>query len=134
MIQRRVIFALSGLVVIGLGLGSRRFGDSLPYFVSTYAGDTLWAVMAFLGISCCVPHWSILQRSLLALLFAFSVEVSQLYHAPWIDEIRSTTLGALALGHGFLWSDLVCYTAGITGASITEYCLVARAESKKMEG
>ena len=34
------------------------------------------------------------------------VEESQLYHASWIDSIRGTTLGALVLGHGFLWSDL----------------------------
>ena len=45
---------LSGLVLIAmtifLGIGSRRFGHSLPGFVAAYAGDTLWALMAFLGI------------------------------------------------------------------------------------
>jgi len=41
-----------------------------------------------------------------------AVELSQLYHAPWIDPIRRTTLGGLVLGFGFLWSDLACYAAG----------------------
>jgi hypothetical protein len=41
------------------------------------------------------------------------VEVGQLYHAPWIDTIRSTPIGGLALGHGFLWSDLACYAGGV---------------------
>jgi len=47
-----------------------------------------------------------------ALVISFAVEVSQLYHAEWIDGIRETRLGALTLGSGFLWSDLVCYTLG----------------------
>ncbi|MDO4536447.1 MAG: DUF2809 domain-containing protein, partial [Clostridium perfringens] len=38
---------------------------------------------------------------------------SQIYHAPWIDSIRNTTLGGLVLGFGFLWSDILCYTIGI---------------------
>ena len=41
------------------------------------------------------------------------VELSQLYHAPWIDSIRETTLGGLILGFGFLWSDTACYTVGV---------------------
>ena len=44
---------------------------------------------------------------------SYSIEISQLYHAPWIDAIRNTILGGLILGFGFLWSDLVCYTIGI---------------------
>jgi len=40
-------------------------------------------------------------------------EVSQFYHAPWIDSIRSTTLGGLVLGFGFKLSDLVCYCVGV---------------------
>ena len=49
----------------------------------------------------------------IALAFSYLIEVSQLYHAPWIDAIRATTLGALVLGFGFLWSDIACYTVGI---------------------
>ena len=45
--------------------------------------------------------------------FSVAVEVSQLYHAPWIDSIRHTTLGGLILGFDFLWSDLVCYAVGV---------------------
>jgi hypothetical protein len=41
------------------------------------------------------------------------VEISQLYHGSWIDAIHQTTLGDLALGYGFLWSDLICYGVGI---------------------
>ncbi len=45
--------------------------------------------------------------------FSVAIELSQLYHAPWIDSIRQTTLGGLILGFGFLWSDLACYAVGV---------------------
>ena len=41
--------ALIALTVV-LGIGSRRYADFLPSFVAAYAGDTLWALAAFLGI------------------------------------------------------------------------------------
>lgn len=53
-------------------------------------------------------------------LFSLTVELSQLYHAPWIDELREIHLGALLLGHSFLWSDVVCYGAGVCVGALTE--------------
>ena len=61
--------------------------------------------------------------ALLALTFAWGIEFSQIYHAPWIDDIRATTLGALLLGAGFLWSDLVCYAVGVAIGVVGERCL-----------
>jgi hypothetical protein len=102
-----------------LGLASRRFGEHLPEFVARYAGDTLWALLAFLAMSCLRPRASLGRRAAGALLFAYAIELSQLYRAPWIDAVRRTTLGGLVLGFGFLWSDLLCYAIGILfGAAI----------------
>jgi hypothetical protein len=100
-------------LTIALGLGSRRFGHSLPGFVSAYSGDMLWALVDFLAIGLFLPRLSTWRIAALAMSFSVMIEVSQLYHAPWIDSIRGTTLGALVLGHGFLWSDLACYVAGV---------------------
>ncbi|QDV37713.1 hypothetical protein [Tautonia plasticadhaerens] len=41
--------AMIALVAV-LAIGSRRFASHLPGFVAAYAGDTLWATAAFLGI------------------------------------------------------------------------------------
>ena len=59
-------------------------------------------------------------RACIAIVSAYLVEVSQLYHAPWIDTIRQTTLGGLVLGHGFLWSDFACYSVGVTAGVVAE--------------
>jgi hypothetical protein len=48
----------------------------------------------------------------LALLTAFTVEISQLVRVEWLDAIRSTRLGTLLLGRGVLWSDLLVYSVG----------------------
>ncbi len=89
-------------------------------FLAEYAGDTLWALMLFLLISTLLAGRQVLARAAISLALAFLVEVSQLFHAPWIDSIRQSTLGGLVLGFGFLWTDLVCYTVGIATGSLTE--------------
>jgi hypothetical protein len=103
------------LIVVGclLGIGSRRYAPFLPTFMAAYAGDTLWALVAFLAIALVLPGASTLLTGCLAMSFSVAIELSQLYHAPWIDHIRQTTLGALILGFGFLWSDLACYAVGV---------------------
>jgi hypothetical protein len=116
MIRRRrnplIQIILIALVYL-VGIGSRRYSHALPGFIAAYAGDTLWALAAFLGIGLVVPRASTRTIAILALSFSIAVEISQLYHAPWIDSIRQTTLGGLILGFGFLWSDLVCYAVGV---------------------
>jgi len=121
--QRRLLYLLCAVVVVALGLASRRYGESLPPFVARYAGDTLWALMVFLGLGIVIPAWPLLQRAGIALAFAFTIEVSQLYHGPWLDALRETTLGALVLGFDFVWSDLVCYAAGVSIGVIVEHLL-----------
>ena len=108
---------LTWLVLIALnaflGIGSRRYGHLLPGLVAAYAGDTLWALVAFLGIGLVLPRASTWRVALLAMSFSVLIEMSQLYHAPWIDSIRHTTLGGLILGFDFVWSDLACYAVGV---------------------
>lgn len=69
-------------VVVALGLGSRRYGAHLPGFVGAYAGDTLWATAAFLGIGLLLPRASTWRVALLAMSFSVLVEVGQLSRAP----------------------------------------------------
>ena len=118
----RLIYFVCPLTVIALGLASRRFRQHLPGAVGEFAGDTLWAMMVYLGLSVLMPHVRASRRAASALAFSFAVEFSQLYHAPWIDAIRGTTIGGLVLGFGFLWTDLVCYSVGVAAAVVLDRC------------
>jgi hypothetical protein len=119
-LRRRVAYAIALGLIVAAGLASRRFGDALPAFIATYAGDTLWASMVFVGLGFLFTRWSTGRVAAAALAFSCLDEISQLYHAPWIDAIRATTPGALVLGYGFLWSDLACYTVGVALAAVVE--------------
>jgi hypothetical protein len=57
--------------------------------------------MVFLLVSTLLVGRPILVRAAISLAFAFLVEISQFYHAPWIDSIRQTTLGGLVLVSDF---------------------------------
>ncbi len=123
MIWTRIIFFLSAVAVVFVGLASRRYQAVLPEFVGEYAGDTLWALMLSLLVSALLAGRTVAYRATISLVLAFLVEISQLYHAPWIDSIRNTTLGGLVLGFAFLWTDLVCYTVGIIIGAVAEFGL-----------
>ncbi|MDL2299433.1 DUF2809 domain-containing protein [Bacteroides sp. OttesenSCG-928-E20] len=111
--SKRLLYFIITIVVVILGLCSRKFGNYLPVFITNYAGDTLWATMVYFGLRSIFPAGRTWIIGICALLFSYGIELSQLYQASWINAIRATTLGALILGHGFLWTDLVCYTIGV---------------------
>ena len=102
-----------------LGLLSRKIND-LPKIIELYSGDILWALMVFLIIAFIFNKKSTIFIISWAIILSYSIEISQLYHAAWIDAIRNTTLGGLILGFGFLWSDLVCYKIGIIVGAIID--------------
>lgn len=111
--RNRILYAgLIGLTLI-IGLGSRKMPHLFPEFLATYLGDTLWALLIFWGIGFVWPRIASKWVLIAALLFAYGIEVSQLYQADWINALRTTTIGALVLGHSFLWSDIACYSVGI---------------------
>lgn len=110
--RNRLLYLILTIIVIILGLLSRKI-ENLPEIISLYSGDILWALMIFLIIAFIFNKKSTIFTISWAIIFSYSIEISQLYHEPWIDAMRNTTLGGLILGFGFLWSDLVCYTIGI---------------------
>jgi hypothetical protein len=115
MIKRRLAYFLLIVVVIMLGLASRRTA-----IVPIIVGDILWASMMFLMVRFVLVYKTIIRVSFIALTLCYLIEISQLYHRPWIDYIRNTTFGALVLGHGFLWSDIIAYTIGVSICAVIE--------------
>jgi hypothetical protein len=105
--SKRIIYALLVLVVIALGILSRKV-NVIPLIV----GDILYAVMMYLLIKFLLIQLRYWKVALISLSICYFIEISQLYNAPWIDQIRNTTFGALVLGNDFLWSDMIAYTVG----------------------
>lgn len=114
MLRNRSLYLFLVLVTIVVGLLSRtRF---VPDVIYPYVGDYLYAVMVFFIIGFLFPTKNSLKVALVSVFICYLIEFLQLYQAEWINAVRSSTLGALVLGSGFLWSDIICYTfGGITG-------------------
>lgn len=122
--RNRLLYAMMTIIVMILGLYSRKIAPVLPHILNTYLGDALWALMIFVGFGFIFKRAHTKTVALLAISFCYIIEFSQLYHAGWIDHIRETTLGGLILGYGFLWSDLLAYAIGIGVGVVSELLFV----------
>lgn len=106
--KKRLRYTSAVIALIALGLLSRRING-----IPDACGDALWAMMVF----CC---WRIMlvrrplkTVALVALITSFLVEFSQILSFDLLVRLRSTFLGHMLLGQGFLWIDLLAYTIGI---------------------
>ncbi|NPC91406.1 DUF2809 domain-containing protein [Bacillus sp. WMMC1349] len=124
MLRKRLLYAILMITVMVTGIFSRKMAHLLPDLVNAYLGDALWALMIFFGFGFLLRKSPTKIVALTALLFCYTIEFSQLYHAPWIDQLRNTTIGGLILGYGFLWSDLLAYLLGIGTGVICEQKII----------
>ena len=111
--RSRWLYGLLVLAAMASGLVLRSRYVSLPAAWVKYGGDAVWALLVFFGFCWIfhrIPTW---RLALMAWAFAWVIEFSQIYHAPWIDTIRATRAGHLVLGSTFNWPDLPSYVAGI---------------------
>ena len=126
--QSRLFNAILIVIVIALGLFFRKIAyPYMPDLINEYLGDALWASMIFFIFRFIFIDKDTRLIAIYAILFCFLIEITQLYHAPWVDSIRATALGGLVLGFGFLWSDLLAYYIGILLATSFEF-FVSRKE------
>ena len=110
--SNRIQYLIIAIVTTAVALGLRKIWALLPLVINIWLGDFLWAFMLyFLGIALFWPR-NKQKYTILLVVFCWFVELSQAWHTPWLDAFRDTVIGGLLLGHGFLWSDILAYTAG----------------------
>ena len=133
---KRMVYGVVAVGLMLLGLASRRYmartlhqakgmteGSS---FVHEYVGDAIWAAMIYVGFRFLKPSSRSENSAFVALIFCFSIEISQLCQAEWLNEWRQTTLGGLILGFGFRWSDLLMYAIGVRTAAFWDAFLLKK--------
>lgn len=120
--RNRIHYLFFIILTIGVGLFSRsRF---IPDLIYPYLGDLLYCLMYYFIMGFLFPKMKAVNVLLYCIAICFVIEISQLIKVDWLNEIRSTTLGKLTLGSGFLWSDLVSYSlGGLLGFGFENYIL-----------
>jgi hypothetical protein len=131
--RTRVTYIIMVVITALIGLSSRIYPDSFSRFLADYLGDILWTAMVYFGLCVLKPSMKIEKLILISLGISYFVEITQLYHAPWIDSIRATRIGGLILGHGFLWNDIICYTIGALFAALIDFIQLKIRNSKLIE-
>ncbi|MEP6748818.1 MAG: DUF2809 domain-containing protein [Bacteroidota bacterium] len=133
--NRRVVYFILFLLVIPLGLSTRKEPQWYFSFMADYGGDILWSTMFFLLFRCFWPQEPLWKIALYTYSFSVAIEISQLYQAPWINSIRHTFLGSMLLGFSFSWSDILCYlvgtVAGLLIASIADRYTISVKENNE---
>lgn len=119
----RIKYLVVTMFTMIMGLLSRKYMNIFPKAIAPFVGDMLWAMMVYFGLRFLIPKLKLTKTLILAIVFSFSIETSQLYQADWINNIRATTLGGLVLGHGFLFEDLISYSLGIVMGCLLDYFL-----------
>lgn len=120
-------------ILICLGLPSRQMPEYLPDWYVIYAGDFLWAMLIFFLYGL-VFDFSGKKACCYAIATTYLIECSQLFHPAWLEYLRSTTLGALVLGFGFLWSDIVSYTLGIATGTWINRAIIGKPKKEHEDG
>jgi Protein of unknown function (DUF2809) len=113
MIKKRLYYAILTIFTMALGLGVRCLWHYLPNWINIWIGDFLWAVMLYFACRTLFLNVNTRKMTMCLIVFCWVIETSQQFHTPWLDAFRDTTFGGLLLGHGFLWSDIISYTAGV---------------------
>lgn len=122
--RKRLLYGFLIVIIITIGLYSRKIENILPSYLNLFLGDSLWALMIFLGFGFIFTTKETKKLAALSIIFCYVIELSQLYHGDWIEAIRKTTLGGLVLGYAFLWSDLIAYAIGIGVGMLIELKII----------
>jgi len=124
--KQRLVYLSIALITIVTGLLVRHRQDLFQDIVNLYLGDVLYAFMMYYLISFMQPHIKSFHRAVIALVTCYAIEAFQLVEAPWATALRTTILGRLVLGWGFLWSDLLAYFIGIVLAFYSDRFWLAK--------
>ena len=120
--RSRIWLSLLIVLVIAVGLASRRGYVPFPAALQNYPGDALWAWVVLLCVAWMRPAITRSQLVVWSLVIAFAIEFLQLYQAPWIQAVRANKLAYLVLGNGFDPLDLLAYAVGIAIGAAVDWC------------
>lgn len=107
--RRRCLFAAALVLPLGYWL---RFTPYLPEWLRDASGGAAYVMLCAFCAGAGWPAAAAWRLAGGALAFTCLVEVSQLWHADWLDAVRRTLPGRLVLGSTFAWGDFPPYVAG----------------------
>ena len=106
--SKRILYIIAILFLILIGLSSRKIS-----MIPEETGDGLWAMALFCFLRFIFINQKLERIAIATLAISFVVEFSQLIRWDWLVAFRSTFIGHMLLGQGFVWWDLLAYIIGV---------------------
>jgi len=137
--RNRVLAALIIALVIPVGLLARSHRAdanwaTLSGFLATYLGDTLWPVMFYFMGRLLLPKASTRTLIAVTLGITLTLEFGQLWKPPTLQWMRQQPLIGFILGNQFIWTDVLCCTAGTAFAFFVDVFAIARCKTMANAG
>ncbi|QEC66299.1 DUF2809 domain-containing protein [Panacibacter ginsenosidivorans] len=129
---RRIIYLLLFAFFIWLALATRHHKEWFYPLIVKYGGDVIWAGAFLFLLRTIFINTALWKLAVWCYVLGVLDEVSQLIRTPFADVARTTTLGKLMFGQGFLWSDILCYAIGTLLAFLI-LILLEKTYSKRKE-
>ncbi len=113
--NRKYFFISLGLLIVEILIGSYMHDR----FIRPYAGDFLVVILLYCMIRACYNHRAF-PVALVVLLFSYLVEWTQYLKLADYFHVRHGSLAGILLGNYFSWTDMLCYTLGISVVLVLE--------------
>ena len=125
-LKRRLIYILCFILIIPIGLATRKYSASIPAILAEYGGDVLYATCWFFFIRIFLVRPKVWKAAIIACLICYAIELLELYNAQWMVKLRHIPPMGLILGYGFKWSDMLCYTIGCALGWVIDRTTISR--------
>ena len=106
--SKRIFYIIAIIFLILIGLSSRNIS-----MIPEETGDGLWSMALFCFLRFLFINQKLERIAIATLAISFVVEFSQLIRWEWLVAFRSTFIGHMLLGQGFVWWDLLAYIIGV---------------------
>lgn len=111
--NQRWLTILSLLIVTPLGFLSKLYTGPAQNWFNNYAGDILYEIFWCLFFFLLIPHRKAIRQIPIWVFFVTCMlEFLQLWHPPFLQQIRANFLGRTLLGTTFVWWDFPHYAIG----------------------
>jgi hypothetical protein len=101
------------LALIPIGLGTKFYRGPFQAWVYGYAGDIFYPMFWYFLLRLTWKNSSAQLCALIIFIFCTMIEFSQLLVTPLLQTLRQNFFGAVLLGSGFEWLDIVYYAVGV---------------------
>lgn len=108
MSRRATLVGLCVLVPLGLWTNTQEMRIALNHSVAGALYVVFFCWLSHLAWPRC-PAW---KKASWVLASTCVIEITQLWHPPFLDSFRHTFIGAALLGSTFVWMDFPYYAAG----------------------